>query len=318
MSQFERRGGPKVSVIVPNYNHAKYLPERIDSVLSQTFQDIEIILLDDCSQDDSVSVLKQYENHPLVSHVVINDANSGSPFKQWNRGVRLSEGEYIWIAEADDVADPRLLESLVTQLDQDPNTVLAFCQSMIIDGEGQPVGIHPQAIKYFGDAEWKNNFQMPGKEFVEKYLFLVNAIPNASAVVFRRDTYVQSGWADETYTYVGDWKNWSKLCLHDGANVFFCAEPLNYFRRHGGSVRSSVSKSGKMLSERCRYWREAMRGGAISTKTQLARIHQFLFEWLEHHKSEGKRTKLQVLKHLLMLRYRPLADMKRFRSAFFG
>src|ERR1700742_1367615 len=103
----------KVSVIVPNYNHSRYLNQRIDSVLSQTYQDFELIILDDCSTDDSRKIIKQYQEHPKVSHIVFNETNSGTTFKQWKKGIELAKGKYIWIAESDDWCEPNLLETLV-------------------------------------------------------------------------------------------------------------------------------------------------------------------------------------------------------------
>src|ERR1039457_1590707 len=107
---------PKVSIVVPNYNHARFLPHRLDSVLGQTFQDFELILLDDCSTDESRSILSQYGGDPRV-RIEFNVVNSGSTFKQWNKGVRLAREEYVWIAESDDYADERLLEKLVVRLE---------------------------------------------------------------------------------------------------------------------------------------------------------------------------------------------------------
>src|ERR1022692_1882228 len=105
----------KVSVVIPNYNHSRFLPRRIDSVLEQTFQDFELILLDDCSTDDSRSILSQYADESRV-RIEFNEVNSGTPFRQWNKGVGLARGEYVWIAESDDYADKRLLERLVAVL----------------------------------------------------------------------------------------------------------------------------------------------------------------------------------------------------------
>jgi glycosyltransferase involved in cell wall biosynthesis len=75
---------PKVSIVIPNYNHATYLGRRVESVLRQTFQDFEVILLDDCSTDDSRSLLSEYACDPRV-RMEFNEKNSGSPFK----GVRV-------------------------------------------------------------------------------------------------------------------------------------------------------------------------------------------------------------------------------------
>src|SRR6201984_3673791 len=116
---------PTVSVIVPNYNHARFLRKRIESVLGQTFQDFELILLDDCSIDDSRAILSQYAGDPRV-RIDFNNVNSGSPFKQWNKGVRLARGKYVWIAESDDYADERLLERLVALLEANQEAAFAY------------------------------------------------------------------------------------------------------------------------------------------------------------------------------------------------
>src|SRR5215469_13049609 len=133
------RNMPKVSVIVPNYNHARFLPMRIDSILGQSFQDFELILLDDCSTDDSRSILHRYASDLRV-RVEFNEVNSGSPFKQWNKGVGLAQGEYIWIAESDDYADERFLEKLIARLDTEPQAVFAYCRSWRVSLDDRPDG----------------------------------------------------------------------------------------------------------------------------------------------------------------------------------
>ena len=95
---------PKVTVIIPNYNHAKFLPRRIESVLNQTFQDFEVVFLDDSSTDNSLEIFNNYSTDKRI-RLIQNNVNSGSPFKQWIKGLRESKGEYIWIAESDDFAD---------------------------------------------------------------------------------------------------------------------------------------------------------------------------------------------------------------------
>src|SRR6266567_649594 len=129
---------PKVSVIVPSYNHCRYLSERIDSILGQTFGDFEVIVLDDASTDGSPAVLADYYAKPRV-RIVVNARNSGSAFPQWNRGIGMAKGDYIWIAESDDSADPRFLETLVPILDDDPTLGLVYCQSRLIDVGGAAI-----------------------------------------------------------------------------------------------------------------------------------------------------------------------------------
>lgn len=111
---------PLVSVVVPNYNYARYLDARLTSILNQTFQDFELILLDDASTDDSLEILDKYKNNPHVSHIVVNERNTGSPFKQWMKGILLAKGEWIWIAEADDLCESTFLETCLEQVKNTP------------------------------------------------------------------------------------------------------------------------------------------------------------------------------------------------------
>src|SRR5690554_2065895 len=126
----------KVSVIIPSYNHCAFLEERLVSVFNQTYQDFEVILLDDASTDTSQELLKAYANHPKVSHVIFNTANSGSVFKQWIRGIELAIGEYIWIAESDDFAESTFLEATVGVLDEKDNLGLVFADTTKVDAKG--------------------------------------------------------------------------------------------------------------------------------------------------------------------------------------
>ncbi|UCD50998.1 MAG: glycosyltransferase family 2 protein [Phycisphaerales bacterium] len=94
---------PVVSIIIPNYNHARFLVERVDSVLRQTYRDFDVIVLDDASTDESRDVLKSFAGRPEVA-LRFNTENSDSTFKQWNKGVELARGKCVWIAESDDFA----------------------------------------------------------------------------------------------------------------------------------------------------------------------------------------------------------------------
>ena len=228
---------PKVSVIIPNYNHARYLPRRIDSVLQQTYGDFEVLLMDDKSPDDSLDVLRRYEGRPRV-RTLFNDINSGSTFKQWNKGLANTSGEYVWLAESDDWADPRLLERLVGLLDAHPNVGIAYCQSWIVDENDQPLDRFDDFCG-ISDAHWDHDFVADGKAECAGQMAVGNTIPNASAVVFRREVYERVGGPDESAKVCGDWRLWAKMLM--AADVAFVAEPLNHFRIHLANVRTKVS-----------------------------------------------------------------------------
>jgi glycosyltransferase involved in cell wall biosynthesis len=237
---------PKVSVIVPNYNHARFLRRRIDSILAQTFQDFELILLDDCSTDDSRSILREYASDPRV-RLEFSDANSGSTFKQWNKGVRLARGKYIWIAESDDHADERLLGRLAGLLDDDPKTVFAYCRSWRVMDDDRIDGFGDGHLETVDPRLWKSDFRMDGLRLCRSYLVRSPAVYNASAVVFRKAAYEAVGGADESMRLCGDWKLWAAMALAGG--VAYVGEPLNYFRDHADNVRNKSGRDGTGVME---------------------------------------------------------------------
>ena len=228
---------PLVSVVIPNYNHERFLERRIRSILDQTLQDFEIILLDDASTDGSQKIINRYREDPRF-RIVINDQNSGSVCRQWNLGVSFATAPYVWIAEADDIAEPGLLRALVERLEARPATVLAYAQSWFIDEHDQRQGDLYDWTADLHPDRWRSDFGANGREECANYLILKNTIPNASAVVFRREAFLRAGAAYEGLRLCGDWMTWSRLLLQ--GDVAFVAEHLNQFRRHTGSVRAST------------------------------------------------------------------------------
>jgi glycosyltransferase involved in cell wall biosynthesis len=238
---------PTVSVIIPNYNHARYLRKRIESVLGQTYQDFDVILLDDCSTDESREIIGVYENDPRV-RIELNKKNSGSTFKQWNKGVALAHGTYIWIAESDDYADARLLETLVRSLDREPRAVLSYCRSWRVSAGGELNGFQDSYLPDLGSKKWAGGFRAEGIEEVRNYLVVCNTVLSASSVLFRREAYLQAGGADERLVLCGDWKAWASMALTGGA-IAYVGEPLNYHRFHEVSVTESSGRNGVWASE---------------------------------------------------------------------
>jgi glycosyltransferase involved in cell wall biosynthesis len=238
---------PNVSVIIPNYNHARYLRQRIESVLRQTYQDFEVILLDDCSTDDSRSILSSYAGDPRV-RMEFNEVNSGSTFKQWNKGVRLARGEYVWIAESDDYADNRLLETLVSRLDAEPTAVLCYCRSWRVSADGELSGLLDSYLPDRGSQKWTEDFRADGNEECRKYLVFCNTVPSASSVLFRRKAYQQVGGADEKLVFCGDWKTWASMLL-TGGTIVYAGQLLNYYRFHDASVTEKSLRNGVWASE---------------------------------------------------------------------
>ena len=232
---------PHVSVIIPNYNHESYLAQRIDSVLRQTYENIEVIILDDASSDGSMAVIERYAGEARV-RILANKNNSGSAFCQWNRGVREARGEYVWVAESDDYADPQFLETLVARLDVNPRAGLAYCDSCRVSRNGQMLGIQSDHYRAKDSTTWQNDYENDGVMEIQDHLVFWNTIPNASAVLFRRQVFQQVGGAPEDMRLCGDWLTWIKMLLV--SDVVYVAKPMNYYRWHGESVRAT---SGNIL-----------------------------------------------------------------------
>ena len=226
---------PKVSVIMPNFNHAPYLKQRMDSILAQDYPDFEVILLDDASTDDSLAILRSYEKHPKVKTLIASKTNSGNTFLQWEKGLKQATGDYIWIAESDDVAAPNLLSRLVEAMEQKDAT-LAFCHSQWIDSEGKPIARSQ-------DPRWKRDFSMAGATFVRRYLLGYSIICNASAVVFKREA-AQTVDMNKVvqFTASGDRLFWIQLALQ--GRVAYVAQTLNHFRQHEHKVSGGAEYKG--------------------------------------------------------------------------
>lgn len=236
---FDTNPIPRVSVIVPNYNYEHYIGMRLDSVRDQTVPVYELIVLDDMSSDGSIAEIRRViEHYSIPTQLHVNEQNSGSVFKQWQKGVEMAKGDLVWIAEADDLADPEFLEELCKPF-ADPNVVLSYCQSRMIDGLGRVVA--DNYLDYVSDIStdrWTRAYVAKDLDEVASALFVKNVIPNVSAVVFRRDAIheVLRKHGDEILSYrnAGDWVAYIRI--HELGAIAFNPKSLNAHRRHQSSV----------------------------------------------------------------------------------
>lgn len=230
---------PRISIIVPNYNHAQFLDQRLSSIFNQSFTDFELIFLDDCSTDNSAEIFEKFKSDPRISHVVFNKINSGSTFRQWQKGIQLAKGEYVWIAESDDYADVYLLERLYRGMELN-NFIpgVAYCQTADVDINNNIVHERIRYTSSFSPNIWAADFNMEGKTFIDRYLKVKNVIPNASAVLFKKSLVKPYTFSTDLLAMrmAGDWFFWIKLLLE--SDVVFVAETLNYFRVHDAVSRT--------------------------------------------------------------------------------
>ncbi|HEX8333283.1 MAG TPA: glycosyltransferase [Segetibacter sp.] len=231
---------PLVSVIIPNYNHATFLRQRIDSILNQTWTDFELIILDDYSTDNSRDIIEFYRNHPKVKHIIYNENNSGSPFKQWQKGLELAVAPYIWIAESDDYSDKSFLNCLMQPFLTEPDLVLSYCQSMVVDENGTLNGLSIWADE-IDRRKWKHDYIEKTAVELDNYLSFRNTIVNASAVVFKKPLNGDILQESTEMKMLGDWLFWRKLLSQEGKIAFF-SSPLNFFRLHPQTTRVATTK----------------------------------------------------------------------------
>lgn len=253
-----------VSVILPTYNHAPYLRQRIGSILDQTYQDFELIILDDCSPDNSREVIETYRGNPHISHIVYNETNSGSTFKQWKKGVELAQGEYIWIAESDDYADISFLEKTMESM-QKYNSAFSFSQTTIVDKDSNEVMTQPAILP--GET-------MELDQFTREYLLFSNPVSNASMVVFRKDMLDKSLWNQITdFKYCGDWLLWASFVGNGQTTVSEVKEYLNYFRTHAVNVSNKSEMNGLGIIEGYRISR------IITDRLGIKRDKEYSLKW---------------------------------------
>ncbi len=234
---------PRVSVVVPNYNYAGFLPARLREIMGQTLPAYELIVLDDASTDGSLQAISEaLRDARVATTVVVNSDNSGSVSRQWARGAALATGDLIWIAEADDSAHPDFLRTLAARFD-DPETVLAYCQSRQLGPGDTPLA--PDCLDYLSDISarnWTRPYTARGADELRECLAVKNTIPNVSAVLFAArplkqvlETQVEAAAA---HVVGGDWFVHAHVLLH--GNVAFTPETLNAHRNHPGSVTQQL------------------------------------------------------------------------------
>ncbi|WP_434997446.1 glycosyltransferase [Vibrio scophthalmi] len=278
---FSAEDGPKdldensitISVIVPNYNYSRYIKERLDSILNQTYKPMEIIFLDDASSDDSIEVAELILSTSEIESVVIkNDKNKGV-FKQWLTGIEKAKGDYVWIAEADDTADVCFLQELVARVRQE-KSVIAYCQSQVIDGNGDVVRLaNYHHTDDLSPNRWKEDYSEIGLREVVDNLAYRNTIPNASACIIDRNTLLENLPVVDEFKYCGDWILYCALLRH--GNISYSKKTLNSFRRHQKSVTRSKGNNKDYLQELLNIKLFIADNFPICQK-QIERMNQFL------------------------------------------
>jgi glycosyltransferase involved in cell wall biosynthesis len=211
---------PKVSVVMSVYNGEKYLREAIESILNQTFTDFEFIIIDDSSSDSTSAILAEYASQDARLIIIRNDQNIGLT-RSLNKGLAVTQGEYIARQDADDVSFPQRLQQQVNFLDNHPEVVLVSSNYEIIDAQGRQI---------------KQVKKSPEPLLIAWYLLFINYLGGHSVVMFRREPVINLGGYAEDYRYAQDYQLWLQL-LNIG-DMGILPEVLLRWRSHEQNISS--------------------------------------------------------------------------------
>jgi glycosyltransferase involved in cell wall biosynthesis len=230
--------GPTVSFVVPCYRLAHLLPECINSILGQTYGNFEVLIMDDCSPDNTAQVAPSFQD-PRVKHIR-NDSNLGA-LPNYNKGISLSRGKYVWLISADDyLRRPYVLQRYVELMDAHPRIHYTFCPGWEVR--------NGKETELLGYSTYGNRDRViAGRVFLKKLLY--GDLVLAPAAMARRECYekissfpINLVWAGVPIDLIwgGDWYLWCLFALHGDVGYF--AEPMVCYRKHDLSSTSIITK----------------------------------------------------------------------------
>jgi len=226
---------PTVSFVVPCYKLAHLLTECVNSILCQSFQDFEILIMDDCSPDNTAEIAQSF-NDPRIRH--IRNAPNLGHLRNYNKGITLARGKYIWLISADDhLFRDYILQKYVDFLDQHANVGYAFCPGVGV-GSGVDNGLKDW-VSYGQSVYGKHDRLFSGHGLLKK-LLPGNNIVAASGLV-RRECYEKISLFPLDMPWAGDWYLWCLFALYFDVGYF--AEPMVCYREH------ELSMTNKLLTE---------------------------------------------------------------------
>jgi glycosyltransferase involved in cell wall biosynthesis len=218
---------PTVSFIVPCYKLAHVLPDCVNSILCQSYRQFEVLILDDCSPDNTPDVAPSF-NDPRVKSIR-NEKNLGH-LKNYNHGIAMARGRYVWLISADDrLRSPLVLERYLGIMEAKPNVGYACCPAISLDNNVE--------TQLEGSIS-KRDTVFSGRKFVKQLLRQGNFVIAASGMV-RRECYDKLGAFPLDLPYAGDWFLWCLFALH--YDVAYFGEPMVNYRKHDLSMTNHLT-----------------------------------------------------------------------------
>jgi len=226
---------PKVSICIPTYNYGQFIADTIESVLAQSYVDYELIVVDNCSSDNTRDIVSAYMAKDRRIRYYCNESNIGM-VGNWNRCLQYTRGDYVKILCADDLLDPTCIERSMEFFDRYPNASLVTCIRQIVDEQ-----LKPMADVAYADS---TNIES-GRSVIRRCFFEGNLIGEPTAVMFRRKDAGRG--FDSRYKQLIDLEMWFHL-LEKG-DFAFIAEALCSFRQHEEQGTKSSIKEFTVIDD---------------------------------------------------------------------
>lgn len=212
---------PEVSVVIPTYNSARYVIEAVNSVLAQTYQDFEVLVIDDGSTDETEAVMRRYQAPVRY----IRQPNGGVAVAR-NRGITESRGRYVAFLDADDTWLPHKLERQLAALQGQPNYRACYAAFAVVDASLNPLGISRSQRQ---------------ASALEDLLLRGNIIGSICTVLCERALFELVGGFDPALSQCADWDMWVRLAAQ--TEFLYLDEPLVTYRQHG----TNMSRNAPLL-----------------------------------------------------------------------
>jgi len=251
---------PKVSVIIPAYNAEKYLAETVCSVLDQSYDDYEVIVVDDGSSDGTLGVARSFE-----PRIRVLPKSNGGPASARNLAIRNSRGDYIAFLDSDDLWLKDKLEKQVALLEKDPMAGLVYGEALMFTGNNGEIKIRDR-IGFTLEPSFRS-------------LLFGDYIPN-STVIIRRCCTDKVGLLNESRDLIGveDYEYWMRVAKH--FTMVGVPQPLAYYRIREGNLMGDGSDINKGLDlsiaairEIERLYPDLWEEYQVNRKMLLARLH---------------------------------------------
>lgn len=229
---------PTVSIITPSHNVEEYLPATVRSVLSQTYQDWEYIIVDDGSTDGTLALARELASTDRRISV-LEQANAGAPAAR-NTGFRSThpESKFLLWLDGDDVLEANMVETLTMYLEEHPGVAFVFCSRQHIDESGEPVMRGWKPYRIASGRIWPRRIPVSDPVTPFQSLFVQDALCNPSSSLIRREVYEQcGGWDPEFGQPAEDWDLFFRLALFGEAHYI----PQQLVRYRVGRLGQSTS-----------------------------------------------------------------------------